>query len=62
MKNLFLPFLLPTLITLSAPSSAQLHKDNDLTKDIGQVLAVGDFNGDGYDDQAIGAPDAVADQ
>jgi hypothetical protein len=62
MKNLFLPLLLPTLITLSAPSSAQLHKDNDLSKDIGRVLAVGDFNGDGYQDQAIGAPDAVADQ
>jgi hypothetical protein len=60
MKNLFLPFLLPTLITLSAPSSAQLHKDNDLSKDIGQVLAVGDFNGDGYMDQAIGVPTTVA--
>ncbi len=62
MKNLFLPLLLPTLITLSAPSSAQLYKDNSLSKDIGQALAVGDFNGDGYKDQAIGAPDAVADQ
>ncbi len=60
MKNLTLPLLLPTLITLSTPSSAQLHKDNDLRKDIGQVLAVGDFNGDGYKDQAIGAPNAVA--
>jgi len=62
MKNLTLPLLLPTLITLSTPSSAQLHKDNSLSKDIGHVLAVGDFNGDGYKDQAIGAPDAVADQ
>ena len=60
MKNLTLPLLLPVLITLSTPSLAQLHKDNDLSKEIGRVLAVGDFDGNGFQDQVIGVPDAVA--
>jgi hypothetical protein len=52
-----LPFLLPALTLLTAPAGAQILGDLEANDRFGNALAVGDFNGDGFGDLAVGVPD-----
>jgi len=60
MNKLTLPVVLPFLLALSAPALAQLKGGGwSGPEELGRVLVVGDFNGDGYMDQAMGIEESM---